>query len=323
MADHSRRVTGAVHTRQVALLALGTNLVSAQAGGGLAIVAGTSFATAVTSGVAGLLLSLALRYCQPVTGPRVRQILLDSAAKCFDDALQCRRHLSGRLDLIKASALIRAGDIAMSDPMLMPHGSSEAPLAEPMPPTGLIQHAATPALAAQLAAPQRPHVVPSEGCGCASCRAATSTSPAGLVFALGEIGYDLVSEARRDSIQQHMGDDKTTPTDPAQLLDYLAKNPWEAASILWTLSNDQTAIYVLTPGGPFATETYARLREFLAEQLKGKVDRVSIPGRLMGQAQLSSGQILPVVVPELRGMFSWTTDALLTAIVGAPPPAQR
>ena len=160
-----------------------------------------------------------------------------------------------------------------------------------------------------------------KSCGCASCRANAAAKSGGLVFALGEIAYDLISEARRDSIQQHMDREKSNPLDPAQMLEYLRQNPWESASVQWILSFDQTPIYAVRPAGPFAGEAYHRLLEFLADQVAGTVERVSIPGRLAGQARLFNGQVLPVVVPELRGMFSWTTDALVQAVAGAAPPA--
>jgi cyanobactin maturation PatA/PatG family protease len=157
-----------------------------------------------------------------------------------------------------------------------------------------------------------------ESCGCATCHAAKATQPGGLVFALGAIGYDVVSEARRDSVQQHMAA-AGNPADPAAMLEYLRQYPSEAASILWTLSIDQTPLYVILPSGPFAGEVYSRLREFLAEQLSDDIERVSMPGRLAGQARLFNGQFLPVIVPELRGMYSWTTEALVEGTVGSPP----
>jgi cyanobactin maturation PatA/PatG family protease len=47
---------------------------------------------------------------------------------------------------------------------------------------------------------------------------------------------------------------------------------------------------------------------------------VSIPGRLSGRARLFNGQVVPVVIPEPRGMYSWSTAALGRAVLGAPPP---
>ena len=85
--------------RSEGLLALGAGLLGARAGGGTLVVSGTSFAAAVVSGVAALLMSLALQKGQHLDGTRIREILLDSAEKCLDDVTLCRRYLAGRLDL--------------------------------------------------------------------------------------------------------------------------------------------------------------------------------------------------------------------------------
>jgi cyanobactin maturation PatA/PatG family protease len=137
-----------------------------------------------------------------------------------------------------------------------------------------------------------------------------------LVFALGKIGYDLVSEARRDSLMQHMNGD---PSNVAALLNYLEQDPSQAASLLWTLNLEATTIYAIRPGGAFAHLGYERLRAFLRQQIEEGVERVSIPGVIAGKAQLMSGQVVPLIIPELRGMYSWTTAALIKAIGGAPP----
>lgn len=71
--------------------------------------------------------------------------------------------------------------------------------------------------------------------------------------------------------------------------------------------------------GAFASETCQRLREFLGEQTRGEVERVSIPGYIGGSARLFTGQVVPVIWPVLRGMYSWNTRALVEAVCGAPP----
>jgi cyanobactin maturation PatA/PatG family protease len=118
-----------------------------------------------------------------------------------------------------------------------------------------------------------------------------------------------------------MGGTNPNPLDPAQMLAYLKDQPWEAASILWTLKADLTPIYGIAPAGPFAARAYELLREFLEDQESGRVELVSIPGRLDGHARLLNGQLVPVIVPTPRGMYSWTTGALVQAVVGKPPPA--
>jgi cyanobactin maturation PatA/PatG family protease len=108
------------------------------------------------------------------------------------------------------------------------------------------------------------------------------------------------------------------PYDPSQLLNYLARNPWDAAAIIWTLNLDTTPVYAVRPQGPFANETYQRLRQFLAETVAEGVERVSIPGIVVGTARLFTGQVVPVIQPELRCMYSWTTRALIQAVSGSP-----
>ena len=132
-----------------------------------------------------------------------------------------------------------------------------------------------------------------------------------LVFALGKLSYDFGSEARRDSLMQHMGN--------SNLLDYLEQNPSQAAAIIWTLNLDATPIYAIQPQGAFASEVYNLLRQFLKEQAEQGVERVSIPGVIIGQVRLMSGQTVPVIGPEPRCMYSWTTAALVEAVIGTPP----
>ncbi|MFI5454331.1 MAG: PatA/PatG family cyanobactin maturation protease [Isosphaerales bacterium] len=345
------------------LLALGAGLLGATPGGRTSVVSGTSFATAVVSGVAGLLWSLALPGGRRTDGARIRSLLLDSAEKCVNDSHSCRRWLAGRLDLVKAGSMLRkvreSGEIlldspekrlddlslsrrrlagrlnlakagcllrnedpSMSDEMVAP--SSSAELSSPNCDVAIeprVNDGRDSTTEWARTVPPASSVAPSEGCGCATCRAKAGAGSRGLVFALGQLGYDLVSEARRDSIQQHMDRDKSNPLEPAQMLGYLKTHDWEAASILWTLSSDQVPLYAVAPAGPFAAKGYELLREFLADQLSGQVEMVSIPGRLAGQARLWNGQVVPVVTPEPRGMYSWTIGALVQSVVGKPPPA--
>jgi cyanobactin maturation PatA/PatG family protease len=169
-------------------------------------------------------------------------------------------------------------------------------------------------------------------CSCAAA-SPSGTAPQ-LVYALGQLGYDLVSEARLDSLVQKMaglaGDtvpERVLAFDQNRFLAYLDDNPWDAAAIEWTLNLDGTPIYALRPQGAFATEAYQTLRTFLREQREQGAERVSIPGVIAGKATLLMGQVVPVVVPQLRGMYNWTTAALVEAVAGSPParnaPAQE
>jgi cyanobactin maturation PatA/PatG family protease len=133
------------------------------------------------------------------------------------------------------------------------------------------------------------------------------------------LGYDYITEARRDSILQHMGSG-ANPYDPSQVLAYLKANPWDAEAITWTLNLDATPIYAIQPGRSFASEAYQKLREFLDDQLNKGVERISVPGVITGKVRLFTGQVVPVVRPELRCMYNWTTSALVDAVAGPQPP---
>jgi cyanobactin maturation PatA/PatG family protease len=168
-----------------------------------------------------------------------------------------------------------------------------------------------------------PNRVHASTCSClaggpCTCGAAASAQ---LVFALGILGYDFGTEARRDSILQHMAA-PANPYDHNQLLAYLERNPWDAAAILWTLNLEATPIYAIQARGAFAGDIYKRLRDFLGEQTRGEVERVSIPGYIGGSTRLFTGQVVPVIWPEPRGMYSWNTTALVEAVCGPPPPEE-
>ncbi|MEV0536737.1 S8 family serine peptidase [Kitasatospora sp. NPDC050463] len=78
-----------------------------------------------------------------------------------------------------------------------------------------------------------------------------------LIYAIGQIGTDFRTEARRDSFRQDMGpvpgarvgghesETPANPYDPRQLYDYLARNPWASDKLTWTLTMDSTPIYAL------------------------------------------------------------------------------
>lgn len=155
-------------------------------------------------------------------------------------------------------------------------------------------------------------------CACGGGGGAPCACSGRLTYAIGQLGYDLASEARRDSLAQSMsaGDVHL----PADLLAHLEKHTWEAEALLWTLNLDATPIYAIRPEGAFAAVTYDRLREFLADQLRQDgVERISVPGRVSGRATLYSGQVVPVIVPELRGLCSWSTGALIASVLGKRP----
>jgi cyanobactin maturation PatA/PatG family protease len=274
-------------------------------------LSGTSAAAAVVSAVAALLLSLQQQRGLRPDPLAVRQALRASALGCdAQPAADCRRLLLGRLNISGALDLLFRGNLVMSS--LVESVNGDSPAAADVPP---------PAPEAPTAAV--PAVQPSD-CGCARCAGVRSH-----VYALGQLGYDLVSEARLDSLVQKMAEtaenappDRMIVHDTRRVLDHLERNPWDAAALTWTLKLDDTVTYALRPEGPFAGDTYALLRRFLREQLDEGVERVSVPGVTAGETRLLNGQLVPIIAPELRGMYSWTTKALVAATVGAAPAAE-
>ena len=192
----------------------------------------------------------------------------------------------------------------------------------------------------------RPQVYPSCKCGggggggggeekCAcngggAAEGATEPERPPLVYALGTLSYDFGTQARFDSIASQIAPVEGTPgpagpipasIDTATLLAHLDANPHVAESITWTMNLDSTPIYAIRPDGAFAADAYALLRRFLSEQVDATVraERVSLPGYLIGTQTLLTGQKVGVVVPVIRGMFNWTTGALVQRAAGKRP----
>ncbi|MGH8658743.1 MAG: PatA/PatG family cyanobactin maturation protease [Gammaproteobacteria bacterium] len=271
----------------------------------------------------------------------VQTALLSSTIGCDEQPVpDCRRVLAGRLNVAGAMSQIIRGLSAMSEPNETQEDpqtrtSENTPFATPAVQPAQVQ-AATPesgkpevfkgtqplvstAISQRKEIPEPQGSVAPSNITAAACECGTTGgAPPQLVFAIGQLGFDFGTEARRDSIMQHMKP-PAIPHDPVQLLAYLKDNPWDAAAILWTLNLDATPIYAIQGQGGFASEAYERIRAFLEEQTKGEVERVSIPGYIGGSARLFTGQVVPVNWPVLRGMYSWNTRALVEAVCGAPP----
>jgi cyanobactin maturation PatA/PatG family protease len=155
----------------------------------------------------------------------------------------------------------------------------------------------------------------------------TASIPSNLVYALGMIGYDFGSEARRDTFKQLMPayeiDGTAVPANPydaRQMVDYLEQNPSEGKALIWTLNLELTPIYAIEPKGPFGADVYEVLQlmlagQVLAEDSEDFIERVSIPGRLSDRTvELFSGQIVPVItVQNTRGMYGWRVNSLIAA----------
>jgi cyanobactin maturation PatA/PatG family protease len=329
---------GGVYQNQ-GIVAPGMDILGASPGGGTAQKSGTSFATAVVTGFVGLLLSLQVQQGRAPDPHAVHAALLRTAAPCSpEDGQDCRRCLAGRLNVIESIALIRGGETTMSDADMVALSAISTPAEDTLsrdPPVSTSP--AVPSVFDAAIRPSeakaRPIVLPTETAGVVpSCGVETKCAcgsketcscgggqKAALVYALGTLGYDFGSEARRDSLAQSMPSNANNPLLPDQLLGYLAANPYDAPSVIWTVNLDATPIYAVQPVGPYAAIGYERLREALSGQLARGVELVSVPGVIGGSVRLQSGQVVPVIVPSIRGIYCWATAPLVENVLGPKP----
>jgi cyanobactin maturation PatA/PatG family protease len=328
------------------ILALGEDVLVAATTGRVALKSGTSYATPIVSGVAALLLSIQKRHGQKPDPHGIKEVLLNTALPCAPQHSQeDQRCLAGRLNISGAYTKVVT---LTSQPMFASnpkHSMTESieTVASDQPTADSINHLAgihssevADHRQEQLASLQvdtgidntvdallpitseNPLSKPSHGMGSQNytdtsvmasgvggdCKCSTGGT-AQLVYALGQLGTDFGTQARNDSFTQAMPPDTS-------LLEYLDQNPWEAQSIIWTLNLDATPIYAILPNGAFSTVTYERLRQFLADP---SIERVSIPGYIGGKVRLMSGQVVPAIIPDVRGMCSWSTDALVASLI--------
>ncbi|WP_353734871.1 MULTISPECIES: PatA/PatG family cyanobactin maturation protease [unclassified Okeania] len=159
----------------------------------------------------------------------------------------------------------------------------------------------------------------------------TPSATSNKIYALGTVGYDFGTEARRDSFKQLMPaavilgvQVPANPYNASQMANYLDANLYEGKSLIWTLNIELTPIYALQPVGAFAEDIYKTLQNMLAgeveeEDNEGYIERVSITGRLSDKTvKLFSGQILPVVkIYSPRGMYGWTVNMLIDSALAS------
>jgi cyanobactin maturation PatA/PatG family protease len=310
------------------ILAFGENLRGAAPGGKTVRRSGTSAATAIVSGVAGLLMSVAAGRGLFPSGSQIRQVLLQSSDPCpFLHPSSCLRYLSGVLNTERALSLISSKEFQMSlnEPTKPQPLSIDAEVERPsefdgrsysqsLAPSGQIAFDSCHATqGASWSSSPGTEISPSA----CSCGGGSRSSPQ-LVFAFGKIGYEFGSQARFDSIWQHMFDRTTnTPRDPYNVNQFLAYldekeyNASDATSVIWTLEIESVPVYAIAIGGPNAGLVIKFLKESLKEQQSDTIDRVSVAGMIGGRLRLSSGEELPLIYPELRGTSSWKTAGLM------------
>ena len=330
------------------ILAPGENILGAKPGGGAQKLSGTSFATPIVSGVAALLLSLQVQRGETPDPAKVRRVLLETAIPCTtkdtDDISRCllgKLNISGALQYFTGGTMSEELDTVETVDSIEAAGCGCAEItksAEPEPnPEEFIPPEFFPVVPAVTTSAPLTNSSNSQSTTMSNrtsnyitaSQAPSDLAEVNLVYALGTLGYDFGSEARRDSFKQLMPgvaiDGTAIPANPydaRQMVDYLGDNLSEAKSLIWTLNLELTPVYAIEPGGAFARDVYGILQELLSGQIQAEdsenyVERVSIPGILSGRSvKLFSGQVVPVIeVPNIRGMYGWKVNTLVQAAI--------
>jgi cyanobactin maturation PatA/PatG family protease len=325
------------------ILAPGENMVAAQPGTDEpARQEGTSLAAPLMTGISALLMSLQLQRGEKPNAETVRQAILNSAIPCDPKEVEePERCLVGKLNIpgayqlltgqllpnIQASAVVLPQIILPANSNSFPDSSESAVISASQSLNEVYNSAATELVTTSATitdispAPLSPSNI-------------TPSAVSNKVYALGTLGYDFGSEARRDTFKQQMPavniDGVLIPANPydtRQMVNHLELSPAEGKSLIWTLNQELTPIYALEPQKAFASEIYAVFQMMLAGQIQPEesddyIERVSIPGNLTDRTvELFSGQVVPILaLPNIRGMYGWQVNALVEAAVATVSP---
>lgn len=182
--------------------------------------------------------------------------------------------------------------------------------------------------------------------GCACGGACGGGKPASLqkVYAIGKLSYDFGTRQRREYFRSQVPGGN--PDDHATLVQRLKETTRGELAVMsgpnfanrtdlnfftWILQIDATPVYALAPSGAFPLDTHDTLVQFLQDQLppavkavegerpvKGihgeGVPRIAICGQIVGETRLYTGETVPVVALDHRGLANWTTGALVEAM---------
>ncbi|NQE37977.1 S8 family peptidase [Microcoleus asticus] len=307
------------------ILAPGENILAAQPGTDEPVrQEGTSLAAPLMTGLSALMMSVQLQRGEQPNAEAVRMAFLNSAIPCDpQEVAEPERCLAGKLNIPGAYQLLTGEPLIAIQPSITIHPEIDG-VDNTVVPANNIAHLEFNSLAnSGTVQPSNTTVAtlsqPSEGI--------TPSAASKLVYALGTIGYDFGSEARRDTFKQLMPAIEIdgiiippNPYDARQMVDYLSQNPSEAKALIWTLNQELNPIYALEPRQGFAADVYERLILMLAGQIELEdsddfVERISIPAKTADKTvQLFSGQEVPVItLINTRGMYGWKINNLVEA----------
>jgi hypothetical protein len=224
------------------------------------------------SGVAALLLSAQLRAGRAPDPLGIRAALLSGADPCeLADEVACRQFLTGKLNIRRAMDAVQDAVEQATDTVNVASAEDNATgvvlaccgrgeRSSGLPPDEVRPEPATCAGGCVAVAPSASPTPPAP----LTTSQPVSPAPPGprwqpYVYALGTLGYDFGTEARRDSFKQLMAPVAVqgtvvpaNPYDARQMVDHLSSHPSEAKALIWTLNLELTPIYAIEPAGPYA-----------------------------------------------------------------------
>ena len=348
--------------QQQGILAPGENILGANVGTDEPVrKKGTSCAAPVVTGIAGLLASLQVQRGEPIDPEAIKAAILNSAIPCnAAEVEEPERCMAGKLNIpgalklmglesllaVAASALGAVPEAAVLTAVELSPSQKTNPLHRSFSEETTLslekggeREFALPRVTASGTTPEPSlsHIGMKALSNSPLNTAANSgfeggvapSKPSNLIYALGTLGYDFGSEARRDSFKQLMPAASmdgilvpANPYDARQIVDYLEANPNESKALIWTLNQELTPIYAIEPAGSFGADVYDVLQQLLAGQVLASdsfdyIERVSIPGWVTDKTvTLLSGQVLPAIkVNNIRGMYGWKVNNLVAAAV--------
>jgi cyanobactin maturation PatA/PatG family protease len=317
------------------ILAPGSSIFVAGNDGTVKTEEGSSFATAIISGLVARICCTLAAQGTPVPAIEVGKILFNTSDSCSTHvgASTCLPWPGRRLNLRRALSFLKLISYQRVTPVKSKNEEkvmsellgSKISLQEetPVSVTDMFKEAMDNKIADEQL---KSGVVPACGCGGGVNNLSTGGNHINgvqLIYALGQLDIDFGTEARRDAFLQHMnawrnGSKKEItdlPNDREILKQFLDERPEFDSGLTWVLKLDTTVIYALRPSGAYAQEISRRLREAFvsfAYDDETRVDLTSIPGIAKGSARLLNGQLVPVLYPDLRGMYDWSVEHLVT-----------
>ncbi len=291
---------------QTGLLAPGEGLTVAVSGAGVGSASGTSYATAVVSGVAALLLSVARNKGYEIDAIDIRRILLESAAPCnLEDELGCERCLAGRLDAEAALARLHQVGTLRESPKKSSATSSMSDAA-----SGQLSTSNT----GEHTIMTKSTLVPSKTASADSMNSTpadfiyqTNTqleskdtaftqqgTPANLSLStlseaqgipLGAVTQQAFAEGQPPQLVYAIGGlwfdfgtearrdlfvqrlDPVRANNPMELTAFLREHPQFAPGLTFILMQEQVPLYAIQPAGPFAVPTYNSMLDAIESSL--------------------------------------------------------